>query len=117
MDSMSNLKDTVSEVTISLDDPLIALPRFGSKVEVFSEQSEGRQRRMVVRGFDHSAQELMDSRSGVIGVRSRPASLEEIFIACTRGIVPVPTEDDRFALVASESVGKKSTVVGGSHES
>ena len=117
MDSMSNLKDTVSEVTISLDDPLITLPRFEGKVEVLSEQSEGRQRRMVVRGFDHLAQESIESRSGVISVRSRPASLEEIFIACTRGIVAVPSEDDRFSLPASESVGKKSTVMGGSHES
>jgi ABC-2 type transport system ATP-binding protein len=117
MDSMSNLKDTVSEVTISLDDPLIALPRMAGNVEVLSEQSSGRQRRMVVRGFDHLAQESIESRSGVISVRSRPASLEEIFIACTRGIVALPTEDDRFSIPNSNPVGKRSTVVGGSHES
>ena len=117
MDSMINLKDTVSEVTISLDDPLIALPRLGGTAEVLSEQSSGRQRRMIVRGFDHVAQESIESRFGVINVRSRPASLEEVFIACTRGVVGAPTDEDRFSLPAGGPIGKKSKVMGGSHES
>ena len=117
MDSMLNLKETISEVTVSLDDPLIALPRLSGNVEVLSEQSSGRQRRMVVRGFDHLAQESIEARPGVISVRSRPASLEEIFIACTRGIVSAPTGDDRFEGSTSYSQDKKPTVFGGRHES
>ncbi len=117
MDSMLNLKETISEVTVSLDDPLIALPRLSGNVEVLSEQSSGRQRRMVVRGFDHLAQESIEARPGVISVRSRPASLEEIFIACTRGTVSPPTADDRFEGSTSYSQDKKPTVLGGRHES
>jgi len=117
MDSMTNLKDTVSEVTIGLDDPLIALPRLSSNVEVFDEQSSGRQRRMIVRGFDQAAQNVLEARPGVVGIRSRPASLEEIFIACTRGVVTPPLEEERFSLPAKERKGSQSTVVGGSHES
>ena len=117
MDSMLNLKETISEVTISLNDPLIALPRLSGNVEVLSEQSSGRQRRMVVRGFDHLAQESIEARPGVISVRSRPASLEEIFIACTRGNVDASLEDDRFAVPSGVSLGNPPTVVGGSHES
>ncbi len=117
MDSMLNLKETISELTISLDDPLIALPRLSGNVEVLSEQSSGRQRRMVVRGFDHLARESLEARPGVLSVRSRPASLEEIFIACTRGIVAAPSDDERFAAPSGESQGKQPTVVGGSHES
>ena len=117
MDSMINLKETISELTISLDDPLIALPSLSGNVEVLSEQSSGRQRRMVVRGFDHLAQASIEARPGVISVRSRPASLEEIFIACTRGNVTAPSEDDRFAVPSDGSQGKQPTTVGGSHES
>ncbi len=117
MDSMTRLKETVSEVTIGLEDPLIALPRLPSHVEVYSEQSSGRQRRMIVRGFDPAAQEVLEARPGVIGVRSRPASLEEIFIACTRGSVTESLEEDRFALPSTGLMGNQPSVVGGSHES
>lgn len=121
VDSMVNLKESVSEVTISLDDPLIALPRLHAGVEVLSEQSSGRQRRMFVRGFEQAAQEAIEARPGVIGVRCRPASLEEIFIACTRGNVAAPADEDRFAISSSNPNGnpdgKQPTVVGGSHES
>ncbi len=117
MDSMANLKDSVSEVTISLDDPLIALPRLSNNIEVFSEQSSGRQRRMVVRGFDSVAQDALEARPGVIGLRTRPASLEEIFIACTRGVVAPPPEEYQLSLPAKDRHGNQRTVVGGSHES
>ncbi|HUP78135.1 MAG TPA: ABC transporter ATP-binding protein, partial [Pirellula sp.] len=120
MDSMLNLKETISEVTVSLDDPLIALPRLSGNVEVLSEQSSGRQRRMVVRGFDHLAHESIEARPGVISVRSRPASLEEIFIACTRGNVTAPSDDDRFTVPSrgpGEPQGKHPTIVGGRHDS
>ena len=117
MDSMINLKETISELTISLDDPLITLPRLSGNIEVLSEQSSGRQRRMVVRGFDHLAQESIEARPGVVSVRSRPASLEEIFIACTRGNVTAPSDDDRFTVLSGGPQGKQPTIVGGSHES
>ena len=117
MDSMINLKDTISEVTISLDDPLIALPRLSGNIEVLSEQASGRQRRMIVRGFDHAAKELLEARPGVLSVRSRPASLEEIFIACTRGSVAAVEDDDRFGRTGSGSDGMRTSVSGGSHES
>jgi len=117
MDSMINLKDTVSEVTISLNDPLIALPRLAGDAEVLSEQSSGRQRRMVVRGFDQAAQESIEARPGVLSVRIRPASLEDIFIACTRGNVAPAVDDDRFGRSGKEYDGVPSSSTGGSHES
>ena len=117
MDSMINLKDTVSEVTISLNDPLIALPRLAGDAEVLSEQSSGRQRRMVVRGFDQAAQESIEARPGVLSVRIRPASLEDIFIACTRGNITPAVDDDRFGRSDKEYDGVPSSSTGGSHES
>ena len=78
------LKDSISEVTVNLDDPLIALPRLSSPAEVLSEETEGRQRRMIVRGFTREMRDTMAARNGVNAVRDRSASLEELFVACTR---------------------------------
>ncbi len=50
-DSLPNLRETVSELTISLHDPLAALPRFERPTEVLSEKSEGRQRQFIVYNF------------------------------------------------------------------
>ena len=86
-------------------------------IEVLSEQSSGRQRRMVVRGFDQAAKELLEARPGVLSVRSRPASLEEVFIACTRGSVAAAVDDDRFGRTGQGSDGLQPSVRGGSHES
>ena len=116
-DSMLHLKETVSEVTISLDDPLIALPRLFGDVEVLSEQSSGRQRRMVVRGFDQDSKELLESRPGVLSVKTRPASLEEVFIACTRGKVQAASDDERIGKVGDASDGLQTSASGGNHGS
>ena len=117
MDSMLRLKETVSEVTISLDDPLIALPRIVGNVEVLSEQSSGRQRRMVVRGFDQECRELLESRPGVLSIRTRPASLEEVFIACTRGSVTPVSDDDRFGRTGGATDGLITKTTGVNHGS
>ncbi len=117
MDSMIHLKDSISEVTISLEDPLIVLPSLDGTVEVLSEQSSGRQRRMVVRGFDQTSKELLEARPGVLSIRSRPASLEEVFIACTRGTVPASSEDDRFSKGYVGSAGLHSSAIGEHHGS
>jgi ABC-2 type transport system ATP-binding protein len=81
-----DLKDSISEITISVDDPLIALPALPSPAEVLSEQTDGRQRRMIVRGFTRDMHDQLVHRSGVLAVKERPASLEELFVACTRGV-------------------------------
>ncbi len=81
---LNALRDTVSEVTISLDDPLTVLPTLDSPAEILSEETEGRQRRMVVRNFGDSMREQLQSRSGVTCVQVRNASLDELFVACTR---------------------------------
>lgn len=80
------LKDTISEVTVNVDDPLQSLPTLPEPAQVLSESTEGRQRRMIVRGFSTEMREQLLARSGVQSVKSRPASLEELFVACTRGI-------------------------------
>lgn len=92
VESFNELRQTVSEVTISLDDPLIQLPQLESPVEVLSDQAEGRQRQMIVRGLRDADVELWRSRPGVSSVRVRAATLDELFAACVRGGTSTPTE-------------------------
>lgn len=82
-DSLSDLRESISEVVVSLDDPLAALPDL--ECEVLDERQEGRQRRFVVRGFTPTMRESLESRPSVTNVRVHNASLDEIFVACTRG--------------------------------
>ncbi len=77
------LKDSVTELTVSLDDPLIALPELPSPAEVLCEETYGRQRRIVVRDFQSEMHDMLTSPAGVLDLRYRDLSLEEIFIAYT----------------------------------
>lgn len=85
VDSLSNLRDSVTEVTVSLDDPLVQLPLPESPAVVMSDRAEGRQRQMVMRGFDNQAADQWRGRPGVAGVTVRSATLDEVFAACVRG--------------------------------
>ena len=99
---LSELKDSITELTVSLDDPLIALPQLPAPAEVLSEGTYGRQRRMVVRFFEPEMQSLLSDHTGVASVRRRDLSLEEIFIACTEGLDAAqnasPTDQDEANL-------------------
>ena len=48
-DSLADLKESICNVTVTLTDPLAALPALSAPAEVLSEQNEGRQRRWMVR--------------------------------------------------------------------
>lgn len=87
-DSLADLKESIVNVTITLSDPLAALPSLESPAEVLSEQNEGRQRRWMVRGFTAEHQAELEARPSVLSIRTRPATLDELFVACTRGLVP-----------------------------
>lgn len=94
VDSLSELRESVSEVTVSLDDPLVQLPTLEPPAELLSDQAEGRQRRLIVRGI--TPEELADwrARPGVSQVHTRPASLDELFAACIRGGQVQPPSSD-----------------------
>ncbi len=87
------LKDSMCEVTVSLDDPLVALPSLPPAAEVMCEETLGRQRRLVVRNFDPEMHSMLTSATGVTGVIERSLSLEEIFIACTKGSLSRPMNE------------------------
>ena len=81
---LSELKESVSLVTVSLADPLVTLPAPESPAEVLSEQASGRQRQWIVRGYTSQHQAQLEQQPGVHGVQARRATLDEIFVACMR---------------------------------
>ncbi len=92
---LPSLRESVSEVTLSVRDPLAALPLVTSPAEVLREEKDGGQVRWIVRNWNETLQAGIESWPGVTNVRSRPATLEEVFVACTRGTNShVPVEDD-----------------------
>ncbi len=101
-----DLKDSIVEVTVSLDDPLVTLPAVPSPAEVLCEETLGRQRRMVVRGLQPETRLELERYSGVLDVQQRPLTLEEIFIAYTRGSLSRETQpmpETETSVVPSES--------------
>ncbi len=85
VDSLAVIREELSEVTISMDDPLIELPLIEAPAELFSETNDGRQRRLIVRGLTEEQRDALENAIGVTSVRVRPASLDELFTACIRG--------------------------------
>jgi len=91
---LSQLKESVSLVTVNLADPLIALPAIEGPAEVLSEQTSGRQRQWIVMGFTSEHEEQIERYPGVVGVQARSATLDEIFVACMRPRQHVVTESE-----------------------
>lgn len=95
-DSLANLRDSVSELTVTMHDPFAALPSF-EPTEILSEEIHERQRRYVVYNFTEQQKSQLESLSSVASVRIRPATLDELFVACTRGklgeLKPMPSND------------------------
>lgn len=81
---LNDLKGSMTELTVSLDDPLVEVPTLPEPAQTLLEENQGRQRRVLVRHFDSSMSSHIESAEGVTGVRERAMSLEEIFIAHTR---------------------------------
>jgi len=91
---LSELKESVSLVTVNLADPLIALPSLEGPAEVLSEQASGRQRQWIVMGFTSEHQQQVEQHPGVVGVAARSATLDEIFVACMRPLHPICSESE-----------------------
>ncbi|WP_246112870.1 ABC transporter ATP-binding protein [Allorhodopirellula solitaria] len=83
---LADLRQSISEVTVKLHDPLTTLPSLTQPSQILSEQTSGRQRRMIVRDLTPENEALLSSSYGVFDVAHRSASLEELFVACTRGV-------------------------------
>lgn len=82
---LAELRDEIFEVTFSVADPLAELPVSVTPIEILSEQKSGRQVRWIIRGSASALESEVNDWPGAHSIRVRPATLEELFIACTRG--------------------------------
>ena len=99
--TLAEMRDKVVELTFSVTDPLAVLPVIERPVEVLSEQKSGRQVRWIALNSNGSIEKTVGNWPGIHSVRSRPASLEELFVACTRGSKTLsPLSDDDSQHVA-----------------
>jgi ABC-2 type transport system ATP-binding protein len=89
---LAEIRQSIWQVVIDVDDPLRALPLFPSPAEILSEETAGAQRQVFVRNLDPEMVDQLRCIPGVIDVRHRVATLEEIFVACTSGDSVLPTE-------------------------
>jgi ABC-2 type transport system ATP-binding protein len=83
MGPLGEIRDSIQEVVIDVDDPLRAVPSFPEPAEVLSEASSGRSRQIFVRHAEPEMLAMLRDCPGVTEVRTRVANLEEIFVACT----------------------------------
>lgn len=93
---LDELRDSVSEIVFTVEDPFIALPEFDAPTTTLMCQSDGRQRRMIVRHFNEAARELLADRPGVTNIRARSATLDELFVAYTREYREIRANDGRI---------------------
>jgi ABC-2 type transport system ATP-binding protein len=109
---LGDLRDEVHEVTFTLADPLGAIPFMTGPLEVLSQQQVGRQVRWVTRGMDAVAHQALAGHAGVQNIRSRPATLDEIFVACTRGEAPKAAESEpllRSSVEGQDSIDRQAS--------
>ena len=88
--SLSEIRESIHEVIIDSDDPLRAIAPPPEPAEVLTEEVIGRSRQMFVRNITPEMLQAIRDAPGVAEVRSRVATLEEIFVACTSDKEAVP---------------------------
>ncbi|QDS92550.1 ABC transporter ATP-binding protein YtrB [Roseimaritima multifibrata] len=91
VEPLQELKEATQQVLISLTDPLVEFPMPNGRI--LNQTANGRQRQLVVHRLDPDSLQVLRNTSGVQNVEIRTPTLEEIFIACTRGdSQPIPAE-------------------------
>ncbi len=80
---LAEIRESIHEVVIDTDDPLRAVAPFAAPAEILSEETSGRSRQLFVRNLDTEMIQALRNAPGVSEVRTRVATLEEIFVACT----------------------------------
>ncbi len=92
---LSELKAATQQVIVSLADPLVEVP--WPRGRVLQHARSGRQLRMIVQGTDAESLAELRSAVGVHQVETSTPSLEDIFVACTRGVSPPVGEQEQVA--------------------
>lgn len=101
---LSDLRQSIYQLVIDLDHPTRSLPSFPEPVEVLSETCDGRQREIFVKDFHPGMLDSIRNAAGVIDVRHRVATLEEVFVACTSDAGDRQRLDDELSSETAEAM-------------
>lgn len=81
--SMGEIRESIHQVVIDTDDPLRAIQPPPEPATVLREETESRSRLWYVQNLEPAMVQAWRDSPGITDVRTRLASLEEIFVACT----------------------------------
>jgi len=96
VDSLANLRESITEVTLSLSDSLASIPLIPSTSTVLSDVAIGRQRRLVLTNFGEQEAQILQESPTVLKLNQRPIGLEDLFAACTRGSGQIELRNQEF---------------------
>nr|WP_233902951.1 ABC transporter ATP-binding protein [Stieleria maiorica] len=80
---LAEIRESIHEVVLDVDDPLRSIAPPPDPAEVLTEETSGRSRQWFVRHLTPEMVHGLRDTPGVTEVRTRVATLEEIFVACT----------------------------------
>lgn len=85
---LAEIRESIHHVVVDTDDPLRAIESLPEPAEILTEETAGRSRQMFIRHLDAPMIAHLRGLPGVTDVRSRVATLEEIFVAYTSDRTP-----------------------------
>ncbi len=100
---LHEVRQSMLITTLSLMDPLVSLPEPDSRIEIMYVRNEGRQRQFILRGTSDAVLENWKGCAGVVSIESHQASLDEMFLACTRGNYVPSTPEGQAGANGSEA--------------
>lgn len=99
--ALEELKTSVSLLTFSLRDPLLAMPGALDKVETLHASQNGRTVQMMVRGLNASVTESLHQESNLFEIKVVRPNLEELYIGFTQ-----PSQSGLRSMNTQESLPK-----------
>jgi len=96
---LAEIRESIHHVVVDTDDPLRAVESLPAPAEVLTEETSGRSRQLFIRNLNAELIHHLRSRPGVSDVRTRVATLEEIFVAYTSEQTPARTAAEVTATV------------------
>ncbi len=84
-DDLDHLKQEIQRIELSLRDPLLALPAVASELDVIAAHTQGRTQVWLARGLTPERRDRFMADDNVIELQTGRPSLEELYVALTRG--------------------------------
>ncbi len=81
---LQELRDSIYEVTLTINDTQLALPILDPPVDILHEVRDGNGVKWIVKNYSPDVEAALRKSPIIAAIRSRPVNLEDLFVACTR---------------------------------